>query len=424
MITWLRRASDPLRKRLGDDERLAVGSSILLVSNLLGATIGFLIAQAIGRNWGAERFGDYAFISTILTTVDIAAEVGLDSLLTRDVAAHPARSRPYMALLLRVKVVIALVIAVALLLLAANLGRNDEVRDGLRMAALAVLPLQFNTTFIAMFRGWQRMDIVLGLSIGTLLLILGGYLMVVTLGGSLAHLLLVYSIGQGLQAAMAYRIYRRLAPPAIAAEQITMRLLLQRALPFALAGGMSTLGTRVDLFYIYPISGAAAAGLYAVNLKFYDAMRLPANAFFGALFPNLAERAATGSAPATRTFRRALLILAAYALVAASFVMLISTPLVFYTFGPDYAFSANILRLLVWVNLPFLLNAACAYYLYARGDERYVNVIQATNLLLRIALIGTFVALGGPLGAVDGLILTEGLILAFYAARIYHITHR
>lgn len=412
-----------LRRRLGGEEKLALGSVILLAANIGGAIIGFLIAISIGRGWGSARFGDYAFISAILSTLDIAAEVGLDSLLTRDVAAKPERSRTYVRLLLRVKVVIAAIIAAWLLLAAPGLGRNDEVRDALRMAALAVLPLQFNSVFIALFRGWQRMEIVLGLSLGALALILSGYIVVIILGGSLAHLLLIYAIGQGLQTLAAWLIYRRLAPPP-AAEPITMRPLLTRALPFAIAGGLSTLGTRVDLFYIYPISGAPAAGLYTVALKFFDAMRLPANAFFGALFPNLAERAAINPHYALTTFHRALLALAGYAIIAAAFTALISSPLIYRTFGPDYDFSAHILRLLVWVNLPYLLNAACSYYLYARSDERYVNVIQATNLLLRVALIGPLVVWQGPLGAIGALMLAETLTLAFYAVRVRYVARQ
>ncbi len=420
MRQWLAAIGVSLHKRLGADAKLAFGSAILLVSNLGGATIGFLISLIIGRGLGSARFGDYVFITAILSTIDIAAEVGLDSLLTRDVAAVPRRSRPYVELMLRIKLVIAALIAGGLLLLAPNLSQSSAVQDGLRMAALAVLPLQFNSVFIALFRGWQRMDIVLGLSLGTLSLMLAGYWAVILLGGSLAHLLLVFSIGQSLQALAAWLLYRRLAPPPDK-EGIVLKSLLRRALPFALAGGLSTLGTRVDLFYIYPISGASAAGLYAVNLKFFDAMRLPPNAFFGALLPTLAQRAATSRREATATLRRSLLLLAGYACLAAGFTALISSPLVYYTFGPQYQYSAQILRLMVWVNLPLLLNAACSYYLYANQDERYVNVIQASNLLLRVALVGPLVVWGGPSGAAAALALAETLTLAFYAARIYHV---
>jgi O-antigen/teichoic acid export membrane protein len=409
-----------LRQQIGGERRLALGSLILLAANIGGATIGFLISISIGRSWGSARFGDYAFISAILSTLDIAAEVGLDSLLTRDVAAQPGRSRPYVGILLRVKVVIAALIVGGLLLAAPALGRNDEVRDALRMAALAVLPLQFNSVFIALFRGWQRMEIVLCLSLGSLALILGGYWLVIVLGGNLAQLWLVYAIGQAGQTLVAWLIYRRIAPQP-EGDVLTMRPLLTRALPFAIAGGLSTLGTRVDLFYIYPVNGAPAAGLYTVGLKFFDAMRLPANAFFGALFPNLAERAASSPRHALITFRRALLILAAYAIVAAAFTAAISSPLIGQTFGAEYEVSAHILRLLLWVNLPFLLNAACSYYLYARRDERYVNVIQATNLLLRLALVGPLVVWQGPLGAVGALMLAETLTLAFYTLRVRYI---
>ena len=421
MRQWRNGIAAPLRRWLGGDAKLAFGSAILLISNLVGASIGFLISLIIGRGLGSARFGDYVFITAILSTIDIAAEVGLDSLLTRDVAAQPRRSRRYVALMLRIKLVIAALIVGGLLLLAPALARDRGVQDGLRMAALAVLPLQLNSVFIALFRGWQRMDIVLGLSLGSLTFILAGYGLVVTLGGSLAHLLLVFSIGQGLQTLAAWRLYRRLAPPPDE-EQVALKSLLLRALPFAIAGGLSTLGTRVDLFYIYPLNGATAAGLYAVNLKFFDAMRLPPNAFFGALLPTLAERAATSRREATTTLRRSLLLLAGYACFAAGFTALISAPLIYFTFGPEYQFSAHILRLLLWVNLPLLLNAACSYYLYANHDEHYVNVIQASNLLLRVALVGPFVVLGGPLGAAAALAAAETLTLAFYAARVYKVT--
>lgn len=411
------------RRLVSGERRLLGGSAVLLFSNLGGSALGFLVSISVARLLGSASFGQYAFITAVIFTADGALEAGLDSLLTRDVAADPSRSRPYLRLITRIKLLLAALIALGFLLYAQFANLDPQLRDLFRLAALPALPIMLNSSFINLFRAWQQMSIILALSLGTLTLQLLLYLSAILLGGGVGHLLVLFFVAQGCMTVAAYFIYRRLAP-AEGAEPLRTGVLLRRTLPFAISGGLQVLGGSVDLFMINAFFSPLEVGYYAIAIRFYNGLRQPPNALFGALFPNLSERAAQAGAQLNRTFRLGLRLLALYILVAASFFALIATPLIYYTYGDSYAASAHILRALVWANLPLLLNAACLFYLYARNDEHFATLIIAANLGLRVLLIAILTASRGPLGAAVGLGLAEAVTLLLYSFRVKAISQQ
>ena len=85
--------SNPLRNIF---IKIGQNTAILLLVNIAGSIIGFLMAAALGRGLGDAGFGQYSFVMTWLLSFMLLTEFGLSTVLTRDIAAQPDHTHRYL----------------------------------------------------------------------------------------------------------------------------------------------------------------------------------------------------------------------------------------------------------------------------------------------------------------------------------------
>lgn len=109
-----------------------------------------------------------------------------------------------------------------------------------------------------------------------------------------------------------------------------------------------------------------------------------------------------------RTFRRALLTLAAFG-TAFGVGGMLTAPLLIGLYGNDFTPSIAVLQLLAWMLLPALLRAALTLYAYAKGRENLANGVTAVMLALQVALGLWVIPTHGALGAAGVTLAVEVL---------------
>jgi O-antigen/teichoic acid export membrane protein len=188
--------------------------------------------------------------------------------------------------------------------------------------------------------------------------------------------------------------------------------LLRRAFPFALAALFAALQTRLSMILLERLATTAEVGYFSAASRFVEAARMIPNAYFGALFPVLSALAAN-PADLARTFRRALWGLTAFGIAAGIGFSVLALPLLTLTYGVPFAPAAPVLALLGWSLLLSLLRGGRTLYLYALGQEKRVNRVNAVVIglqaLLSLLLIPPLGALG--VAGVHVLIEIAGLAL-------------
>jgi O-antigen/teichoic acid export membrane protein len=165
---------------------------------------------------------------------------------------------------------------------------------------------------------------------------------------------------------------------------LPIKLLLRRALPFAIGAALVALQARAGTILLERLSDTGQTGYYAAANRFVEAGRMLPNAFFGALFPMLAALAMQ-PLEMRRVFRRALLMLSIFGAAFGVGVSL-GAPLLIGLYGNAFEASVGVLQVLAWALLPAVLRAALTLYAYARGREVYANGVTALMLALQAAL--------------------------------------
>lgn len=380
-------------------QRLSRSTAILLVSNLGGALLSFVLTAMIGRSLGSDGLGTYAAALAWVWPLALLVDFGLAPRMTRDLARDPAASGDALHLAVAQRLLFGLPIVAALLILA-PLAESPELTVGLQISAPMVLILPLVSAFTAVFKAHGRMTPVLWLNVGMLAAQVPLTYAVFAAGGGVLAALAVNVLTSAGQLAAAWAIYWRgfRVPTTRRVTWVGIRGASRAAFPFALAAVFAALQLRLSIILLESLSGAAQVGYFTAASRFTEAARLVPNAFFGALFPALAALSAD-RALLERTFRRAAFGLAGYGLLCGIGFALLAAPLMTLIFSEEFAPAAPVLATLGW-SLGFsLLRGGRTLYWYARGAEGYVNVVNGGVLLLQLGLCLVLLSEGGALAA-------------------------
>ncbi len=439
---------------------LTIGQNtgILLLVNLAGSVMGFLMAAALGRGLGDAGFGQYSFVMTWLLSLTLLAEFGLSTLLTRDLAAHPEQTGAYLRNSIAAKTLLGLPGLVILLFFAPQLasGQHPAVIVAMPWGILFFYTGLVYSSFTAVFRAHQVMRPILWLTLSGQTVLLGGTLALLLSRQPLFLMIAWAGLSQLLQCILAYVFYLKLNQPwgakfvsrnpralketmgnleplrvsssshqSLFLDIRSMQYLIATAWPFALAGLLAALQLRANSLMLAYLQGDQALGWYAAANRFVETGKQFPAAFYAAMLPALA--ALTGSAHSEQrhtlrqTLTQARLGMLALGGLASVGALLLAQPILTLTYGPAYQPAAVVLQLLTFTLIPNGQNSLLILYLYACGDEKFVNRLTALGVAVNLGLCFWLIPAWGAAGTALALLISECMLYWPYRQRVqYH----
>ncbi|MCB0185322.1 MAG: oligosaccharide flippase family protein, partial [Caldilineaceae bacterium] len=191
--------------------RLLINTSALASSSLWRIVMSFLLQLLIARRLGVVSLGQYTIALAYLNVCQVLSELGLPTLLVRDLAQMPWLRRSYYAWALRIQSMAALVAWGGLVIITLLLPLPSATRVLLWVVG-ASLPFYAVTSASQMlFQSGERMEYVMSIEllINTLILLLS--LAVLLNGGGTLALVTVLVFTQLISAGLSLILVRRSA---------------------------------------------------------------------------------------------------------------------------------------------------------------------------------------------------------------------
>jgi O-antigen/teichoic acid export membrane protein len=225
-------------------------------------------------------------------------------------------------------------------------------------------------------------------------------------------LLWIATMVQLLQIATALVMWRRAfgAGEPIRTSRVLIARTFRRAAPFAAAGIVANLQTRLAPLLLGYLSTEAELGAFAAAARFGTTARLAPGAIFAGALPVLSgehERAAEGTDEAFVAFDRALAVLA---VVTAVPCVVLARPLLRIVYGGAFVAAAPALVVIGLGLVPSLTNSAAKIALYAAGAETIATVWSAASLAIQVLLALVLMPRFGAVGGAAALALGEAAI--------------
>ncbi|HKC74881.1 MAG TPA: oligosaccharide flippase family protein, partial [Chloroflexota bacterium] len=132
-------------------------AALLTAASLAAKGCGFVLLLVAARVLGKDGFGEYSQVMAFVGLFAVATDLGLSTLAVRDVAQDRALLPRYVGNVLALRLLLALLAAVACIALAVALRYTAAVRAGIVLWALALVPIAVVGTMGVVFQSIERM---------------------------------------------------------------------------------------------------------------------------------------------------------------------------------------------------------------------------------------------------------------------------
>jgi O-antigen/teichoic acid export membrane protein len=198
----------------------------------------------------------------------------------------------------------------------------------------------------------------------------------------------------------------RLWPVHKPVRSYTLRATIREGLPFVVSNLAITAGGELDKTIMLRALGGVITGQYAAAYRIMQAATLPISSLVLAAAPRM-FRAKQGSFD---LFTKLMLVTLAYAL-AASFMLVLISPLAHFVLGDDFSKSEIILRWLCIVLVTNCLRQVITAQLTTADLQQRRNLIELCSLAVSVLLLVTLVPKIGPFGAIVALAISDGSVI-------------
>jgi len=366
-------------RRLASNTLIALGGTTALKA------LGLVTTLVLARGLGDDGFGVYSFVGVFMFFLGFVVDLGMERVVTRELAAAPARIPRLLGNAIILKLALSVVAIPAAYLIARLMGVPDDVRYCILIAALG-LPF----TVELMFRSYLQSQFQMG------------YAYAVTLPTGVTFLLLAWLcvrwslpvsaifwaalLNGAFTLGLLLLITLPRVRPVLRPERALLGMLVRDAGEVGLFVVMFMLAMRIDQLLLFQLRGAPDVGQYAVAVKVTEALSIVPEALMLTVFPLLASTHNSAPGRFRRTYRLSFKYLSAIILPVALVLTVARHDVVVIAFGEHYRDSATPLAILAWGMFFTYTGAVYLNLFIVQRQQRLLLLVSLITLALNIGL--------------------------------------
>jgi O-antigen/teichoic acid export membrane protein len=403
-------------------QRIAKNTIVLIISNIIGKVLGFFFIMYTARYLGAGGFGVLSFAIAIVGLFAIFSDIGLSTLITREVARDKTLANKYVDNVVALKVLLV-VLTFGLIALVINiLGYPWQTIEIVYIIGLSMVFNAFTGTFNSIFQAFEKMEYT---AIGGILnsaLLLGGALFVIWRGYGLVSFAIVYLLGSATVLLYSFVIsIRRFVIPRLKIELHFWRSLVVSAIPFSLIGVFAIIYMQIDIVMLSKMQGNEVVGWYSASYQLIRVLAFIPAFFMAAVFPVFSKLYYSSKNALMFGYKKSCGYLFIVAFPIAVGTMLLADRIILLIFGSEYAPAIIALQILIWVAVFSFVNWVFATVMNSINKQGILAFIFALtaifNVFLNLILIPKISYIGASIASVASEVLL--FILAFYFVSKY-----
>lgn len=410
-------------------ETIRRSTAFALAAEALRALFTAGLTLYLVRALGPDEYGIYAVAVGVAALLRLVADLGISTSASRfvaEAAERPASAAAVVADALRLKLLLGIGLAVALVALAGPVADAYGIAaldTPLRLVGAVVLFQSLFQLAVSVSIGLGRNEVQARLYLTEGLVETLVAVAAVLLGGGAAGAVGGRAAGFAVAALLGLAVLLRLLGrgllPGRRAGADTGRIARYGGLVFVVEGAY-TLFEQIDVLLLGSMKGAAAAGLFLAPMRMVTTAELPGRAVANAVAPRLAGAGALDP-ERMAAFQRSLRVLILAGALLAAGTLAWAEPAVRLALGGDYDESARVLRTLtpfVLLALPGPLLTVTVTYLGLAGRRVPVVVgMVVLQVLLDLILIP-------PLGIVGPAVATDAVFALYIGFHVWILRGR
>lgn len=384
--------------------KLAQNAIYLTLASVGQKVIAFVYFTIIARFAGLEDTGAYFLSLAIVTMLAVLDDLGVTSVVIRDVAKRNEEAVLWCQTVLGIKILTIPLTILLAWLVPIWLGYTGDIVWLVRIAIGIMIADTLSLSFYGILRGLQALSyeslgIFLGQSITTVI----GVVLIWSGQATLPMLIVALVFGSSWNLFFsAFQVVRRLGWVALKPTWSMGLKPLKLAWAFFLAALFVKMYSYIDSVILSMYYGQDAVGTYAVAYKLTYAFQFLPLAFVAALYPSMSAHS-TDRAELKRILLKSLWYMALLSMPIVFGLWSLAPEVIGAFYGMQYAGSVLPLQVLIFVLLFIFLDYPLGSLLNATNRQNIktaiMGVTMVINLVFNLILIPKFGVVGACLSA-------------------------
>jgi O-antigen/teichoic acid export membrane protein len=383
-----------------------------MIGKGLTLAIGLASIAILTRYLGPGDYGRYTLALTYMQLFAVLADVGLFTIVVREISRDPERTERLVGNTLTLRLVLSAAAIALAALISLLLPYEPDVRVAIVLAGLPLLFGMLNSAFVTVLQARLRMGrAVVGDVVGRAVA-LGAVGIVVALDLGFIAVMGTAAAGALATALVTMLLTQRLVELRPRAEPAVWRRLLAMALPLGLALAVNELYFRADTLIISLYEPYDEVGLYTLAYRMLELTLVFGTVFLTTTFPLLSQAVVDDEPRARRTIQLSTELFVALGAPLVVGGLVLAPELVELAAGSEFEDASTPLRILLAAGALAWINGVFGYALIAKDRQLSALWLNVAALAFNVGLNLALVPVYGIVVAAVVTVASEVLILA------------
>ncbi len=381
-----------------------IARSVSEVFSRLGSAVFWVL---VARSLGATGLGTLAFGLSLFALFSNLSYLGMDAVLIRDVARKKSNAPRYFGHMLLMGLASSVVFMTVMVVAAVFLGTPKVSLHTVMIMALAMAPASvFQWSRAVLFAFEKVKYVTVARALENLVKVCIG-LFVLMMGYGIYAVVFVVVASKITGAVVAFRFaVRKGAAPRFKFDRALVTYFSGLVPQFSLISVFNSFFWSMTVIMLTKFQGEAQAGIFSAAYKIVDVCLSFAFAYGQAFFPVVSRMSATGSDTLRFLCRKSIKYTTLLTLAIAAGTLIVADKIIFILYGAEMSAAIPVLRILVWILVPFAIVPMLAYALVShnlQSRDLYANITASVVLFaVNIILLPRFGAIGAAVSLFIG----------------------
>lgn len=390
--------------------RVADNTLWLLLQRLGGRFISFLLMVYLARHLGSLNFGKFTFANGFIGLFLILADLGITTLVVRDVARDREGSPQYVGNTATLKVFLSVVTFIVILIVLNIMQVPDDTKVVVYLISACSILENIGGFFGAIFQAYEKMSYIAIIEITQKLFLFFLCFIFLFQGYGLLAVGFAY-LFSGIFFCFVNLSFvsLRFFKPIYRIDFQFWKKVLKESFPLAIVAVISMIYYNTDIVMLGKMKGEEVAGWYGVSYHLFFAIIVLAGAFLSAVFPVMSRFFKESHQMLKEVYKKSFKVIIGTGLPLSVGCALLAPRIIIFLFGPQYQHSIVAFRIFSFLIIFSYLNGLAGYFLTSVNRQALTAKILALtagiNVLLNFILIPRYSYIGAACATVVSEIL-------------------
>ncbi len=387
--------------------------------------LAFILVPVATRYLGLENFGVYTLATTIGFFVSLLADLGISTILTREISKRPHLASKFFARVLSTKLLLTLVAILLLLIALKVLNYPQRHAHVILVFSISAVLGSFSSAAFGVFRGLEQMQYeAIGVSVDKIISVIVGIVLLV-LGFGLEEFIWSFVVSGIFLFVYSFTIlYKKFLAFELQWHYRQSAIILKISVFLGVSAFLSMAYNYLDIIMLSKMVSDKDIGYYGAAYRVLAVTRIFPTILVTAFLPQLsAHHKDTNQLSTFFTEGVGYLFLIIFPLIPA--VVVLAEPIMYFICGAEFmtggdaALGANALRILACAIAAQIMNIFFVPLYVATNNQKKIVHFQVVGLMVNIGLNLVLIPSLSIVGASIATVATEMCIflLIFYWMR-------